>query len=220
MGAPYNPEFPGLFWQTDSYGWAEYGSDLLQYVGGNDETDVTGNKVLHVGRETTYLYDGAVQAKWDGIYNKTHAGLVSDIFIGGKHSMLIGGQITTNVAIYYEKSLSKTFKTVAGTISVDSQVETKIIGGGGKADFSRHVLNAQQNLNRCGTSLISIMKDSDIYITSDGGDVIVRSKGGNIEIIAKADLEISCKKLKIDADEVDFGKAKLNKGKIGTIFTG
>jgi type VI secretion system secreted protein VgrG len=218
MGAPHNPEFPGLFWQTESYGWSEYGSDLWQYVGGNDESDVNGNKILHVGQETTYLYDGRVQAKWDGVYNKTHGGLVSDVFIGGKHSMLIGAQLTTNVALLIERSIAKTIKKVEGKVLVDSQVETKIVGGGGKSDTSRHVLNEAHNANHCGESYISIMKDSDIWIVAEGNNVTIETKGDDVDIKAAKNVTIKAKKVIFDCDEIDFGKATLNGGKMGTIF--
>ncbi|MEE9429801.1 MAG: type VI secretion system tip protein TssI/VgrG [Melioribacteraceae bacterium] len=71
-------------------------SDLKQVIKGNHSNIVHGQKKEHVV--------GPVKLKWDGINAKIHGGLVSDTFIGAKHSFFSGLKMDQN----YSRSISYT----------------------------------------------------------------------------------------------------------------
>jgi hypothetical protein len=189
--------------------WIGTMSDLRKEIKGDAFSVVHGSK--------DELVAGPVKLKWDGTNVKLHGGLVQDTFYGGKWSSLIGAQLTTNYAFLFERSRSRTFKRVDDLIKIDSQKETQVIGGGGKADTSKLQLTGSFAKLRSGESNIVISKDGkiniksnkDIYIDANN-DIIITNK--NKKVI------IECDTVKFICKTVDFGKATLDGGKEGTIF--
>lgn len=191
--------------------WLGTLSDIKRQATGNFWTSIHGTMDEYVA--------GPVRLKYDGVNAKIHGGVVSDTFIGGKHSSLIGTQLTSNVALLVERSKSKTLKKVDSLVKIDSQTETQVIGGGGDADTSKLLLRGDVAMLRCGDSIIKILKDGKIMIyaqkaveiESVNEDITLKAQGGNINL--------ECQEVKFKSSKVDFGKAVLNKGKKGTIFT-
>ena len=72
---------------------------------------------------------------------------------------------------------------------------------------------------RCGNSYIDIRKDGKISITSQK-DILINSPNEDITIKTSGKKVIlDCNEVKFKCKTVDFGKAVLNNGKKGTLFS-
>ena len=202
-------------WNTASDWLTSIGGDTDIKHGGDVKFDMGKDWHLNVGSNVNHWYGGDVKFNYDGTEVKIHGGLVSDTFIGGKHSALIGGQFTTNLAILVERSKSKTLKKVDSLVKIDSQTETQVIGGGGEADTSKVHLRGDFAKLRSGESEIIIRADKTIILNSNTDVEIVAEDDVSIQTPGNK-VVIECDKVEFKCKTIDFGKAELNGGKKGT----
>ncbi len=110
--------------------WLSTMSDSRKNVDGNSFSVIHGTKDEYVV--------GPVTIKWDGINAKLHGGLVSDTFVGGKHSSFVGYQFELNKSHKIVRGLSTENKKISGQVKVEAGADyliksprTTVFGTGG-----------------------------------------------------------------------------------------
>lgn len=173
--------------------WMGTMSDLRKTVDGSAFTAIHGTKDEYVV--------GPAKFKYDGINAKFHGGLVSDTFVGGKHTAYLAAMIDTWAAKKFEFSYGTSYKRhyskedhvnyatkgkrTKGPVLLDSDTKYHIIGGAG--DASNLVLDSNEALINSGDSVIKIEKSGNIAITSNS----------NIALMAKNQIGIAASDKKI-----------------------
>lgn len=115
----------------------------------------------------------------------------SDTVRGWKKDKVIGTLVTEVIGKIIEKGKATKDSNLDDTVTIDSAVETKIIGGGGPADTSTMVLKGDRVQINCGTSKITIKENGDIEIESQK----------KLKINAQDDVEVSGKRVIIVAND-------------------
>jgi len=205
LGAPNRS--PGVYIGTKANALWDVAKNYVEKVIGSKTVLTTGDTEYKLGGDWkltvdkatdaifhgkySELYNGSVDIKYDKPKVAIHGGAVSDTFIGLKHGTFIGLEYKLNASVSWEKGLSKSIKNIAGEVKIDSASLTKIIGGGGDADYCQLRLDSGQAVLKCGSSKIVIKHDGDIFIFSQGdmgiqakGNMTIQAKGGTLKLKA------------------------------------
>jgi type VI secretion system secreted protein VgrG len=179
IGAPNQGE-GGYFSTALDWVW-NIGRNAKEHIEGWRDTTVDQNYKLFVGGDTINHFKGAVQFKYDGVNAKIHGGLVSDTFIGAKHSAYLAIYVDTFAAKKFEFSKGTSYKRFSskedhvnystfkkrntGAVTVDSDTSYTILGGAG--DISQLIADSGRILIKSGSSQITVSKDGHITIVSN-----------------------------------------------------
>ncbi len=155
----------------------ELGKSIWWGTTSDEKKKIQGNvyQVIHGSKQE--FIAGPVSMKWDGINAKVHGGLVSDTFIGGKHSSLVGVQ--------YE--LNKSHKIVRGLATEDKKISGQV-----KAEAGANYLIKSPRVTVYGTTEATLRGGK---ILLEGGPVTIKStgeidiKGSPITITGKVTVE-------------------------------
>lgn len=116
-------------------------------------------------------------------------GLQSEIYFGGKHSTLVGGEIKINKAKEVTKNIGPKIRKAKDVIRYDSEKAIELTGGSG--DEGQLTLDKDGAWIGCKGTTIDINPDSDINIDSKGNISIKAS--GNISIDSDGDILLKSK---------------------------
>jgi type VI secretion system secreted protein VgrG len=151
----------------------------------------THNSFIEIGKSIVDSTDSDNKRAISGDYKITvlgesfefWGGFKQEIFIGHKHSSMVGIETKLNAAYVIERGKSKLNTIVEEDIKIDSQKSTTVIGGHGAADFCKLVLSEDAAELMHGDSKVTIKLDGDITVESKT-NVKIEAKGANITLKA------------------------------------
>jgi type VI secretion system secreted protein VgrG len=200
----YSPTHETSLTMGNSIDWKTV-SDYLSTVGGKTDLKHGGTVTFEFGNDwhvkvesnVDSWYGGNASFKYDGTKIDVHGGLVSDTFVGGKHSIFLGlawNKFISNTLEYSvgwktTRAMSWEYKRTGGrsiirggakqdtvtqdTITIDSNVKTSVIGGGGDANYCKVILDGKVAQVKCGSAHATFKKDDKVTINSATNVIVV-----------------------------------------------